>query len=32
VVFGWIGTALIYRAFKLRRRKTQAERREHRSQ
>lgn len=22
VVFGWIGTALIYRAFKLRRRKT----------
>jgi cardiolipin synthase len=30
VVFGWIGTALIYRAFKLRRRKTQAERRWHR--
>jgi cardiolipin synthase A/B len=32
VVFGWIGFALIYRAFKLRRCKTQAESRGHRSQ
>jgi cardiolipin synthase A/B len=32
VVFGWIGFALIYRAFKLRRCKTQAESRGYRSQ